>query len=72
MFGLAAQAAGDHSEAAGWLGWLLAHRTPLGSFPERVDAGGDPASVAPLGWTSSTVLLTLVAEDRTLPVPPAH
>lgn len=70
MFGLATTASGDRSGAAPWLSWLLRHRTALGSLPERVDQYNRPASVAPLGWTSATVLLTLTAEGSRLPVPP--
>lgn len=70
MFALATTASGDRSAAAPWISWLLRHRTALGSLPERVDDHGRPASVAPLGWTSATVLLTLTAERQNLPVPP--
>lgn len=70
MFALAETASGDRSAAAPWLAWLLRHRTPLGSLPERVDDHSRPASVAPLGWTSATVLLTLTAERTPLPIPP--
>ena len=41
-----------------WLDWLDRHRTPAGSFPEKVLADGRPASVAPLAWTAAAVLLT--------------
>jgi len=70
MFALATTASGDHSAAAPWLSWLLRHRTSLGSLPERVDQYNRPASVAPLGWTSATVLLALAAEGSRLPIPP--
>lgn len=69
MFALTAAASGARSNP--WLRWLLAHRTSLGSFPERVDGRGRPASVAPLGWTSALVLLTLSARSHPLPTPPA-
>ena len=38
--------------------WLDRHRTPAGSFPEKVLADGRPASVAPLAWTAAAVVLT--------------
>ncbi|HEX6674402.1 MAG TPA: glycoside hydrolase family 15 [Actinomycetes bacterium] len=69
-FALAEMAAGDRAAAARRLGWLLAHRTTLGAFPERVRRGdGAPRSVAPIGWTHALVLLTLVSRDRPLPIP---
>jgi hypothetical protein len=71
LFALAAAASGDYVAARGWLGWLVAHRTSLGSFPEKVDARGRQAGVAPLGWTCALVILALVAEQSPLPIPPA-
>jgi GH15 family glucan-1,4-alpha-glucosidase len=71
MFGLAETASGDRSAAAPWMSWLLTHRTAFGSFPERVDDHERPASVAPLGWTSATMLLALTAQRGSLPIPPA-
>jgi GH15 family glucan-1,4-alpha-glucosidase len=53
-----------------WYGWLVAHRTELGEFPEKVTDGGQPASVAPLAWTDAIVLLALTARDGALPTPP--
>lgn len=70
MFALAAAASGREREALARLDWLAAHRTSLGVLPEKVDDKGRPAAVAPLGWTAATVLLTLTALDRPLPVPP--
>jgi glucoamylase len=70
LFALSASAAGDERSAARWLGWLAAHRTTLGAFPEKVDADGEPQSAAPLGWTEALVLLTLAAEEAPLPIPP--
>jgi glucoamylase len=70
LFALSASAAGDERGAEHWLGWLAAHRTTLGAFPEKVDADGEPKSAAPLGWTEAIVLLTLAAEEDPLPVPP--
>lgn len=71
MFALAAAAAGDRDDALQLLDWLDAHRTGVGSLPEKVTATGAPASVAPLGWTDALVLLALRALERPLPVPPA-
>jgi len=69
-FALAAMAAGDRPAAEARLAWLLAHRTGLGAFPERVGRdNGAPRSVAPLTWTHALVLLTLVSRDRGLPTP---
>ena len=70
LFALSASAAGDERSASRWLGWLAAHRTTLGAFPEKVDADGEPESAAPLGWTEAIVLLALAAEDGPLPTPP--
>ncbi|GAA4144527.1 hypothetical protein GCM10022416_35360 [Actinomadura keratinilytica] len=71
MFALAAASSGRAQEARARLDWLARHRTSLGALPEKVDAKGRPAGVAPLGWTASLVLLTLTALERPLPVPPA-
>jgi glucoamylase len=71
LFALSAAAAGDREAADRWLGWLAAHRTTLGAFPEKVDGDGEPKSAAPLGWTEAIVLLALAAgEDEPLPAPP--
>jgi GH15 family glucan-1,4-alpha-glucosidase len=71
FFALAAASSGERTAAERWLGWLERHRTTLGALPEKVDEAGRPASVAPLAWTCSIVLLALTAQERTLPVPPA-
>jgi glucoamylase len=69
-FALAEMASGDRRDAEARLDWLLAHRTALGAFPERVRrADGTPRSVAPLAWTDALVLLTLASGDRPLPIP---
>jgi hypothetical protein len=69
-FALAAMASGDRAAAWRRLDWLLAHRTALGAFPERVRrADGELRSVAPLAWTHALVLLTLVSEQHRLPIP---
>jgi GH15 family glucan-1,4-alpha-glucosidase len=70
FFALSAAAAGDEQSAGRWLGWLAAHRTSLGAFPEKVDGEGEPRSAAPLGWTEALVLLALAAGEDPLPVPP--
>ncbi|WP_051298149.1 hypothetical protein [Brevibacterium album] len=49
--------AGHRAEAVRLLDWLGAHRTPAGSYPEKVLAGGEPAAVAPLAWTAACVAL---------------
>ncbi|NHC13948.1 glycoside hydrolase family 15 protein [Motilibacter deserti] len=68
-FALAYAAMGRRADALRLLDWLAAHRTSLGALPEKVDAYGAPASVAPLGWTAATVLLALTALERPLGVP---
>jgi glucoamylase len=70
FFGLSAAASGDEETADHWLGWLAAHRTSLGAFPEKVDGDGEPRGAAPLGWTEAIVVLALAAKDEPLPTPP--
>ncbi|WP_460306296.1 glycoside hydrolase family 15 protein [Actinocorallia aurea] len=70
MFALADAASGRTVQAEAWLDWLAGHRTPLGVLPEKVDDELRPASVAPLGWTASLVVLALRALTEPLPVPP--
>jgi GH15 family glucan-1,4-alpha-glucosidase len=70
LFALANAASGDQVAADHWLGWLAGHRSTLGSFPEKVDRSGHQAGVAPLGWTSSLVILAYAAQDSPLPIPP--
>jgi hypothetical protein len=60
-YALTAAAVGEREPALAWLGWLDRHRTPAGSFPEKVLADGRPASVAPLAWTAAAVVLTASA-----------
>ncbi|HEY7483362.1 MAG TPA: glycoside hydrolase family 15 protein [Streptosporangiaceae bacterium] len=71
MFALSDAAGGNVGGATAWLNWLAAHRTSLGVLPEKVDGRGHPASVAPLGWTASLVVLAQSALDAPLPIPPA-
>lgn len=70
-FALAAAGAGRERDADRRLDWIAGHRTALGSIPEKVNARGDPASVAPFAWTDAVVLLALTARDGELPIPPA-
>ncbi len=70
LFALSAAASGDQETADRWLGWLAAHRTSLGAFPEKVSGDGEPKAAAPLGWTEAIVVLTLAAKDERLPTPP--
>lgn len=52
----------DHPErATAWLDWVSAHRTGSGAIPEKVLAGGAPAAVAPLTWSSANVVLAVAA-----------
>ncbi|MDQ3508228.1 MAG: glycoside hydrolase family 15 [Actinomycetota bacterium] len=71
FFMLAASSSGDEERAERILGWLAAHRTGLGAFPEKVDGGGAPQAAAPLAWTEAMVVLSLAAEEKPLPIPPA-
>lgn len=57
-YALVAAALGDREQALAGLSWLNWHRTPAGSYPEKVLADGRPAMVAPLAWTAAAVLLT--------------
>jgi len=70
LFALAAAGRGDEAGFDRWFGWLAAHRTAFGAFPEKVGNDGAPASVAPLGWTASIVLLALAARDGAVGIPP--
>jgi GH15 family glucan-1,4-alpha-glucosidase len=73
FFALFDASTGQHSQAAALLAWLAAHRTKLGSLPEKVNSSGRPASVAPLAWTDAVTLLALLAQSGPLPtvrVPP--
>lgn len=63
FFALAWAATGNAAKAGPVLDWVLAKRNPLGELPEKVDRAGRPSSVAPLAWTGSIVVLTLVALD---------
>jgi GH15 family glucan-1,4-alpha-glucosidase len=71
LFALAAAGRRDEAGFHRWFGWLTAHRTSFGAFPEKVANNGNPASVAPLGWTSSIVLIALATRDGHVPAPPA-
>ncbi|MFD3543060.1 hypothetical protein ACFWUQ_26685 [Streptomyces sp. NPDC058662] len=71
FFALAWAATGRAQRAEPVLDWVLSKRNPLGELPEKVDQEGRPSSVAPLAWTGSITVLTLVALDGTpLPAPP--
>lgn len=50
------------------LDWTAEHRTSSGAIPEKVAAGGEPRSVAPLTWSSANVVLAASA----LEVRPQH
>ncbi|MFE2479046.1 hypothetical protein [Streptomyces sp. NPDC059389] len=72
FFALAWAGTGRPAKARQVLDWVLSKRNSLGELPEKVDAAGRPSSVAPLAWTGSIVLLTLVALDGDgLPTPPS-
>lgn len=65
---VAAAGGGYDEEARRWLDWLGAHRTPPGSFPEKVLYDGRPAAVAPLAWTSALWLIAVDELGRTAEV----
>lgn len=67
VFALTAAASGDQERSEAWLGWLDAHRTALGSLPEKVLWDGSPSAVAPLAWTCALVLLALDELDDARP-----
>lgn len=71
MFALFDAGTGQDAAARRLLSWLAGHRTVLGELSEQVTPGGKPASVAPLAWTDAIVLLTLLALDHGLSIPPA-
>lgn len=71
MFALAAAGAGDEAGFRRWFDWLVSHRTQFDAFPEKVSAAGAPGAVAPLGWTSSIVVVALATRDGNVPTPPA-
>ncbi|MGW6708139.1 hypothetical protein ACWGDE_25050 [Streptomyces sp. NPDC054956] len=71
FFGLAWAATGKPAKAGQVMDWVLDKRNSLGELPEKVDKEGRPSSVAPLAWTGSITVLSLVALDGTkLPTPP--
>ena len=69
-FALSFAASGDRARATSLLDWLEAHRTSMGSLPEKVRPDGRAASVAPLSWTAAAVLLTLAELDGHGPAAP--
>ncbi|MFC9306829.1 hypothetical protein ACFTWH_06305 [Streptomyces sp. NPDC057011] len=71
FFALAWAGTGRTAKAGRVLDWVLARRNALGELPEKVDAAGRPASIAPLAWTGAITVLALVALDgAALPTPP--
>lgn len=70
MFALFDAATGQKAAAEQLLAWLAGHRTALGELPEQVSGVGRPVSVTPLAWTDAIVLLTLLAQDQGLSIPP--
>lgn len=63
-YAMTAAFVGDRTEALRRLRWLDAHRTTLGSLPEKVLASGEPASVAPLAWPAAAVLIAADELER--------
>ncbi|MFK0237294.1 glycoside hydrolase family 15 protein [Streptomyces vinaceus] len=71
FFALAWAGTGRPAKARQVLDWVLAKRNSLGELPEKVNGAGRPSSVAPLAWTGSITVLSLVALDgKGLPTPP--
>ncbi|WP_371619103.1 hypothetical protein [Streptomyces sp. NBC_00454] len=71
LFALAWAGTGRAEKAGQVLDWVLSKRNPLGELPEKVDGAGRPSSVAPLAWTGSITVLSLLALDgEALPTPP--
>ena len=56
IFANCAIATGRREVAGDYLRWLTAHRTEVGSLPEKVRADGRPAAVAPLAWSAAVVI----------------
>ncbi|MFG2295436.1 hypothetical protein [Streptomyces sp. NPDC048603] len=72
LFALAWATTGERSKAERILDWLISKKNPLGELHEKVDGTGSPSSVAPLAWTGSITLLSLVAlGGQGLPTPPS-
>jgi GH15 family glucan-1,4-alpha-glucosidase len=71
LVALALAGIGDDDAAKRLLTWVDAHRTTVGAIPEKVDAAGQPATVAPLGLAASLVILTVVELEVGLPVLPS-
>lgn len=63
LYALTAASNDRQADARDWLDWLDAHRTAMGSLPEKVLADGSSAAVAPLAWTAACVVLTVDALD---------
>lgn len=61
LYALTAAETGHTERAERWLDWVAAHRTASGAIPEKVLAGGAPAAVAPLTWSSANVVLAVAA-----------
>lgn len=71
FFALAWAGTGRTAKAGRVLDWVLSKRNSLGELPEKVDRSGRPSSVAPLAWTGSIAVLSLLALDgNPLPTPP--
>jgi GH15 family glucan-1,4-alpha-glucosidase len=71
LVALALAGIGDDQAANRLLTWVNGHRTVVGAIPEKVDAAGQPATVAPLGLAASLVILTVVELEEGLPVLPS-
>ncbi|MFD9012945.1 hypothetical protein [Streptomyces sp. NPDC059552] len=72
FFALAWAGTGQPAKAGRVLDWVLSKRNALGELPEKVNRAGLPSSVAPLAWTDSIVVLSVVALDGwRLPAPPS-
>ncbi|MFJ3922050.1 hypothetical protein [Streptomyces sp. NPDC090022] len=71
FFAVAWAGLGRPERAAGVLDWVLSKRNTLGEIPETVNGAGRPSAVAPLGWTDSLLIISVLGlEGAPLPTPP--
>ncbi|WP_049575869.1 hypothetical protein [Streptomyces sp. SBT349] len=69
LYAITAAALSERATARALLDWMDAHRTALGSLPEKVTAAGAPAAVAPISTVASAALIALALLDgRPMPV----
>ncbi|UNX53240.1 glycoside hydrolase family 15 [Georgenia sp. TF02-10] len=70
LYAIVAAALDERELATELLDWLDAHRTRLGSLPEKVTRDGRPAAVAPISTVAAAVLIALaLLDNHELPAP---